>query len=178
MRQVSARSLGAMRIENRRAIISNRIGVGNDTNLPRVEKTLTSEQINDDTPVASSIRRARAIGQTLVGSQLQKQAALLGDNVAEFGETLSEIALEFEGRGRGAWLVPACDYVAARVDRVAAYLRDGSNDRFASDFSRYAGDRPAVVGAAALVSGFALARILRVSIAEQADSNSSRGALR
>lgn len=127
-----------------------------------------------DTPVAVTIRRARAIGQTLLGTQVEKQANFLGDSVADISETLAEVALDFKTRQTGTWIAPAFDGAATRIGAVADYLRRGTSERFSADFSRYAGQRPAVVGVAALASGFALARILRVSIAETPGGSPSK----
>lgn len=127
-----------------------------------------------DTPVAVTIRRARTIGQTLLGTQLKKQATFLGDSVAEISETLEEVALDFKTRETGTWIAPAFDYAATRVGAVADYLRAGTGERFSADFTRYAGQQPAVVAAAALVSGFALARILRVSLGETHERDATK----
>lgn len=121
-----------------------------------------------------TIRRARTIGQTLLGTQLKKQATFLGDSVAEISETLEEVALDFKTRETGTWIAPAFDYAATRVGAVADYLRAGTGERFSADFTRYAGQQPAVVAAAALVSGFALARILRVSLGETHERDATK----
>lgn len=136
---------------------------------------MSSEQNTNEASSALNLRRARTIGQSLLGTQVRKQATLLGDSIGEFGDTLSEVALEFEQRGKGAWVAPACDYVATRVNSVAGYLRSGSNEDFVRDFGAFAGRQPAVVGAAALASGFALARILRLAIEETTGGSSYGG---
>lgn len=125
---------------------------------------MTTKAPIDEAGGAASLRRVRTIGQTLLGSQVKKQATSLGESIGEFGDTLSEVALELEQRGRSPWLVPIFDSVATRVSSVATYLRHTENDAFARDFGTFADRQPAAVGAAALVSGFALARILRVTL--------------
>ncbi len=125
---------------------------------------MSTEANTMEPATAANIRRARTIGATLVGSQLKKQATSLGESIGEFGDTLSEVALELEQRGRTPWLVPIFDSVATRVSSVATYLRQTENEAFARDFGAFADRQPAAVGAAALIAGFTLARLLRVTL--------------
>ncbi len=124
---------------------------------------MNSDVSETPSDVARTITAARSTGQRFLGRQVDQRSTLLGQQISDTAATILEIGDEMQKRGRGEWVNNMCEYVAAYIDRVGSYLKNSDGDALGRDFETYAQKQPLVVGTAAILSGFAVSRILRVS---------------
>jgi len=117
----------------------------------------------DGSDVGRALTQAGSIGRRLVAQQIDRQTTLIGRQLADVSASIKEAGDDVRKRGRVAWLGDAFDYAAAYLERAGTYLTDANGDVLTRDFEDYAQRKPIVVAGLALGSGFALARVLRVS---------------
>jgi hypothetical protein len=117
----------------------------------------------DGSEVGRALTQAGSIGRRLVAQQIDRQTTVIGQQFADVSASMKEAGEDVRKRGRATWLGDAFDYAAAYLERAGAYLTAASGDVLTRYFEAYARKRPVVVAGVALGSGFALARVLRVS---------------
>jgi hypothetical protein len=112
---------------------------------------------------SDSIGKAQSIVQHVLNRQVQIQAAKVGVFAAGSAATIRDIGDVLQKRRPSKAASDFTTYLAGRTDALATYLQQTDGSAMLDDLQRYGGTQPVVASLIALTSGFAAARILKVS---------------
>ncbi|MEZ5098210.1 MAG: hypothetical protein R3C15_00015 [Thermoleophilia bacterium] len=101
-------------------------------------------------------------------SEVDRRSTQAGEQAGQVADALRTSAQQMRDRGQEqpARLVEG---LAGRTDGIASYLRDSDGERILGDAEDYARRHPWLVGAAAMVGGFAASRLVKASAQRRAD---------
>jgi hypothetical protein len=116
----------------------------------------------------SVVDHALTLVRTVASRQVTKRMSEAADRVATFSGTVREIASEVQKRQPSVALANVTDTVVSRIDAVATYLEHTPPERLFTDLRTFGSERPAAAAFAAILVGFGAARIVKVSVSNNA----------
>jgi hypothetical protein len=116
----------------------------------------------------SVVDHALTLVRTVASRQVTKRMSEAADNVSAFSGTIREIAGEVQKRQPSDALASVTDAIVTRIDAVATYLEHTPPERLFTDLRTFGSERPAAAAFAAILAGFGAARIVKVSVSNNA----------
>jgi hypothetical protein len=117
--------------------------------------------------IQAAVQRAAQQSKSILGRQVDRQAATMGSNLSQTARDLEQISAHLSQRGGISLAAELADRAAMYIDRAGRYLQDGNSDQFVGDVESFTRERPWVVAASTAVLGFIAARIVKSSSARR-----------
>lgn len=117
----------------------------------------------NESDIANVAARAAQQSKTIVGRQVDRQAASLGNTLSQTARDLEHVGNDLRAHGTAAGAAQVADWAAGYVDRAGRYLSNGNSERFIADLELAARERPWTMVTTAAALGFVAARIIKSS---------------
>jgi ElaB/YqjD/DUF883 family membrane-anchored ribosome-binding protein len=117
----------------------------------------------NQTDIANVAAQAAQKSKTIVGREVERQAASLGKTLSQTARDLQQVGNNLRSNGTVGSAAQVADWAAGYVDRAGTYLSNGNSDRFIADIETTARERPWTIVTTAAALGFLAARVVKSS---------------
>jgi ElaB/YqjD/DUF883 family membrane-anchored ribosome-binding protein len=117
----------------------------------------------NQTDIVHAATQAAQTSKTLLGRQVDRQAASIGSTLTQTARDLQQVGSNLRANGTIASAADVADWAASYVSRAAQYLTNGTSETFIVDLETFARERPWTVAASAAAVGFVAARVVKSS---------------